>query len=98
MAYVSDSGQLCRVHDHDSNQTCHWTTVFKPLAFIVYHNAFLIGSLSHSTHGRGKRLDALQDAEYIKWLCEQDERGFPNLLNVLLHMCDLRGAPVHALE
>jgi hypothetical protein len=96
--YISDSGQRCRVHEHESNQTCHWTTVFKPLAVVVYHNAFLIRSLSYSEYGKGKGLDNLTDTGYARWLCKWDEKGFPNLLNVLLFICHLRGIPDHALE
>ena len=98
ITYISDSGLSCRVHDHESNRTCHWTTVLKPLAFIVYRNAFLLRSLSCSEYGKGKRLDDLDDTGFARWLCKQDENGFLNLLNVLLHVCHLRGMPDHALE
>jgi hypothetical protein len=98
MTYISDSGQSCHIHDHESNQTCHWITIFKPLAFIVYHNAFLIRSLSRSVDGKGKGLDDLGDTGYARWLCKKDEKGILNLLNVLLHICQLRGTPDHALE
>lgn len=98
MTYVSKSGQPRRVHDHESDQTCHWTNIFKPLGFIVYHNAFLIRTLSRSVYGKGEGLDDLEDSTYARWLCTQDERGFPNFINVLLHVCELRGVPIHALE
>ncbi len=41
MNYRSDSGQKLRVHEHPSDQTCHWASVFKPLAFLVFHNSVL---------------------------------------------------------
>lgn len=91
MTYLADSGQKHLVHDHLSNQTCHWVAVFKPVAFIVFKTPVLIKSLS-SLYGRGK-LDAIGDAEYAEWLCKYDERGLLNLLNVLLHICELRGMP-----
>jgi hypothetical protein len=90
MVYVTDSGQKLRVHDHASDQSCHWTTVFKPLAFVVFHHPVLIQSLSQSSYCSGKELG---DVEYARWLCELDNRGFLNLLNVLLHVCELRGIP-----
>ena len=98
MTYISDSGQSCRVHDHESDQTCHWTTVFIPLAFIVYRNAFLIRSLSDSLCGKDKGLVDLGETGYAQWLCKLDEKGIPNLVHVLLHVCQLRGTPDHALE
>jgi hypothetical protein len=39
----------------------------------------------------------MNDSEYAKWLCEFDEKEFLNLLNVLLHVCDLRGMPISPL-
>jgi hypothetical protein len=92
MTYLADSGQKLRLHGHLSNQTCHWAAVFKPVAFIVFHNPVLIKSLS-SSYGKSTKLDAIGDAEYAEWLCKYDERGFLNLLNVLLHVCELRGIP-----
>lgn len=67
----------------------------KPLAFIVYRNAFLLRSLSEYVKGKG--LEDLDDTGFAQWLCKQDEKGFLNLLNVLLHVCHLRGMPDHAL-
>ena len=92
MSYLSDSGQKLRVHDHLSDQTCHWATVFKPVAFIVFNNPVLMKSLSIS-YGKGMHLEALGNAEYAEWLRKYDERGLLNLLNVLLHVCELRGIP-----
>lgn len=93
MTYLADSGQKLRLHDHLSNQTCHWVAVFKPVAYIVFHNPILIKSLSQSSYGKGTKLDAVEEAEYAEWLCKYDERGLLNLLNVLLHVFELRGIP-----
>lgn len=92
MTYLADSGQKHLVHDHLSNQTCHWAAVLKPVAFIVFKNHVLITSLS-SLYGKGTKLDAIGEAEYAEWVCKYDERGVLNLLNVLLHICELRGLP-----
>jgi hypothetical protein len=97
MIYVSKHGQKLRVHDHESDQSCHWTTVLKPLAYIIFHNATLIQSLSRSSYSGRKELGIMDDSKYAKWLCEYDKKGFLNLLNVLLHVCDLRGLPVSPL-
>jgi len=96
MVYSSSSGQKCRVHEQASDQTCHWISVFKPLAFLVFHNPVLIQSLLQSSHGKGRELDA-SGTKYMQWLCEKDDRGLLNLLNVLLHICELRGVPNAAL-
>ena len=92
MTYLADSGQKLHVHDHLSNQSCHWAAVFKPVAFIVFHNPVLIKSLS-SSYGEGLNLDAIGEANYAEWICKHDERGFLNLLNVFIHVCQLRGIP-----
>ena len=97
MLYSSTQGQRLRVHDHDSDQSCHWTNVLKPLACIVFHNATLIQSLSRSSYSGGKELGIMDHSEYAKWLCEYDEKDFLNLVNILLHICDLRGIPVSPL-
>ncbi len=93
MNYTSDSGQKFRVHEHPSDQTCHWISVFKPLAFLVFHNPVLIQSLSESSRGKGIQLGVVDEAEYLRWLCDEGEGGLLNLLNVLLHVCELRGVP-----
>lgn len=71
--------------------------MFKPLAFLVFSNPVLIQSISQSPYGKLKKLDILNEAEYKKWLCSEDDKGFLNLLNVLLHICELRGVPISPL-
>jgi hypothetical protein len=93
MNYTSDSGQNLRVHEHPSDQNCHWISVFKPLAFLVFHNSVLIQSLPESTRGKGIKPGIVIEAEYVQWLCSEGEGGLLNLLNVLLHVCELRGVP-----
>ena len=99
MNYLSDSGQKLLVHDHPSDRNCHWVAVLKPLAFIIFHVPILIQSLLHRqrTNSGGKELIFLDDAEYAQWLCGYDERGILNLVNVLLHVCELRGMPDPAM-
>src|SRR5258705_2651671 len=97
MFYFSKHGQKLRVHDHDYDQSCHWTNVLKPLAYIVFQNATLIQSLSRSSYSGGKELGIMDHSEYAKWICEYDEKDCLNLLNVLWHICDLRGIPVSSL-
>lgn len=94
MTYISHFGQNLRLHDHVGDQSCPWAMVFKPIAFIVFRTPILIKSLSLSSYGRGVKLDIMGDAEYINWLCKYDEKRVLNLLNVLLHICELRGIPV----
>lgn len=93
MLYVSDSGHELRVHEQASDQRCHWIQVFKPLAFLVFRSPFLIQSLSESSRGKGIKLGVTGEAEYVQWLCTEGDAGLLNLLNVLLHVCELRGVP-----
>jgi hypothetical protein len=96
MVYVTDSGQELHVHDHTSDRSCHWINVFKPLAFLVFWSPVLIQSLSESAHGKDIKLRDdidMDEAEYVKWLCSEGEDGLLNLLNVLLHICEVRGVP-----
>ena len=37
------------------------------------------------------KLNAIGDVGYAEWLCKYDERVLLNLLNVLLHICELQG-------
>ncbi len=36
-------------------------------------------------------------AEYVRWLCSEGDGGLFNLLNVLLHVCELQGVPTSPL-
>ena len=67
--------------------------MFKPLAFLVFQNPALIQSLSESSRGKGIKPGAMDEAEYVRWLCGEGDGGHLNLVNVLLHMCELRGVP-----
>jgi hypothetical protein len=93
MVYLSDSSQKLCVHDHPSDQNCHWVVVLKPLAFLVFHVPILVQSLFQHSKGGGEQLGVPGDVEYTWWLCKCDERGILNLLNVLLHVCELPGMP-----
>lgn len=93
MLHISDSGDKLLVHGHRSDQSCHWRPVFKPLAFLVFHSQLLIRSLAQSLLGKGIKLEATDEEEYMHWLCREDDGGLLNLLNVLLHICELRGVP-----
>jgi hypothetical protein len=94
MQYISESGRK-RVHEHSSDQGCHWKSIFKPLAFLVFHSPFLIQSLAQSSHGKDIKPDDVDEAGYVQWLCDEGNGGLLNLLNVLLHICELRGVPNH---
>jgi hypothetical protein len=91
IVYLTNSGQKLRVHDHPSDQNCHWIPVLKPLAFIMFRDPVLLRSLSQSTYSHDKSLTTFNSSQYAQWVCKKDGRGFLNLLNVLLHVCDLRG-------
>jgi hypothetical protein len=94
MNYSSDSDQKLCVHEHPCDQTCHWISVFRPLAFLVFHNSVLIQSLQESSRGKGIKPGIVAEAGYAQWLCSEGDGGLLNLLNVLLHVCELRGVPI----
>jgi hypothetical protein len=93
MNYLSDSGEKLRVHGHPSDQSCHWVAVLKPLVFTVFHVPILIQSILQRSNSSGKKVSFLDGTEYARWLCQYDESGVLNLVNVLLHVCELRGMP-----
>lgn len=67
--------------------------MLKPLAFLVFQNPALIQSLSESSRGKGVKPGVMGEVEYMRWLCSEGNGGLLNLLNVLLHMCELRDVP-----
>lgn len=67
--------------------------MLKPLAFLVFHNLLLIQSLSQSSYGKGIKLGAMEEGEYVQWLCGEGNGGILSLVNILLHVCELRGVP-----
>jgi hypothetical protein len=94
MNYRSDSGQILPVHDHLSNQSCHWIPIFKPLSFIVLRDAQLMQGLTQSKYFSGRwRVNALDYSGYAAWLCGEDNDGMLNLLNTFLFVCEHRGLP-----
>jgi hypothetical protein len=93
MKYLLKTGQQQRIHDHSSDQTCHWVNVFKPLAFIVFRDAQLFQCLVRSPYLAGKELDAFDPSTYTRWLCKPGENGILNLLNAFLVVHELRGPP-----
>jgi len=77
---------------------CHWVNIFKPLAYIVFHNPTLIQSLAWSSFSGGTDPSVIGDDKYAQWLCRFDKGDFLNLLNVLLHICEIRGLPISPLQ
>lgn len=67
--------------------------MLKPLAFLVFQSPGLIQSLSESSRGKGVKPDVMGEVEYARWLRSEGDGGLLNLLNVLLHVCELRGVP-----
>ena len=64
IVYVARSGQTLHVHDHPSDQTCHWVTVLKPLALIVFCDQVLVRSLMKSSYSKGKLINRFDDLQY----------------------------------
>jgi hypothetical protein len=94
MTYMSESQLALQVHDHATNQTCHWVSIFKPLSFVVFRDAQLAQNILHGTvPGGGGRFDASDFRGYAKWLCEFGDNDLLNLINVFLLVCELRGSP-----
>ena len=75
------------VHEHPSDQTCHWVSVFKPFMFLVFHNSVLLQTLQENSYGKSIKPGMVTEAEYVKWLCSEGDGGLLNLVNLLLHVC-----------
>jgi hypothetical protein len=88
MASSPKSRQTLPIHEHRTDQTCHWVSIFKPLSFIVFRDSHLAQKVLPSIH----QFDAADFAGYAKWLCELGENGL-NLLDVFLRVCEHRGFP-----
>jgi phage/plasmid primase-like uncharacterized protein len=94
MTYMSESHLVLQVHDHATNQTCHWMSIFKPLSFVVFRDAQLAQKILHGIMpGGGGRFDAGDFRGYGKWLCEFGGNDLLNLITVFLLVCELRGSP-----
>jgi hypothetical protein len=90
MTYISDTNLSLPVHDHPADQSCHWASILKSLAFIVFRDAQLMQKILHDDSGR---FDASDFKGYARWLCKLGGNGILNLMNVLLRVCEVRGAP-----
>ena len=75
MTYASDGNPEVSIHDHPTDQTCHWVDVFKPLAFTVFRDALLLQKLVESPYFAGKTLNASDPAAYARWLCTFGTNG-----------------------
>jgi hypothetical protein len=93
VTYLSDTSQELRVHDHATDQTCHWADIFKPLAFIAFRDVRLAQALQESPLFAGKALTTLDPTSYAAWLGEFGKNGLPNLLSVFIIVHDFRGPP-----
>jgi hypothetical protein len=93
MRYISESGLPLPVHDHPTDQSCHWAPIFKPLSFIVFRDAHLVQRVLCESMVHRRQFDASNFKGYGSWLCEVDKNGVLNLMNVVLGVCSLRGNP-----
>jgi hypothetical protein len=87
MTFSSKSRQSALIHDHQTDQTCHWVSIFKPLSFIVFRDAHLMQKIL-----RSRQFDAEDFSGYAKWLCQVGEQGL-NLMDIFIRVCELRGFP-----
>jgi len=90
MTYISESGQILQVHQHFTDQNCHWIHIFKPLSFIVSQDAELMHQILFRCY---RQFDSSNLTAYAKWLCGVGESGLLNLVHIFLCVCDLRGIP-----
>jgi hypothetical protein len=93
MTYLSESGLALPVHDHPTDRTCHWVSIFKPLSFIVFRDARLTQKVLHEASSHARQLDASNFTGYARWLCELGGNGVLNLMNVFLRVCEVQGNP-----
>jgi hypothetical protein len=79
MKFFNLSDKEVPVHQHPTDETCHWINVFKPLAYVIFYTASLRPLIKVS--GGSK----LTEEEYCKWLCQVDtERKTTNLVKLLV--------------
>ena len=93
MMYLSETNLELRVHDHPTDQTCHWVSIFKPLSFLVFRDAQMMQNVVHPSMRRARPIDASDFQGYARWLCEFGGNGLLNLVNVFLRVCELQGGP-----
>src|ERR1700727_648971 len=92
MTYLSEDGEELRLHPHPFDETCHWQTIFKPLAFTVFRDSQLTQVLMESPLRNGSPINTF-DFEYVKWLTRNHDDGLINLIHVFLLVLRLRGFP-----
>jgi hypothetical protein len=93
MTYTSESSLALPVHDHPTDQSCHWVSIFKPLSFVVFRDAHLVQKVLCELVVHGRQFDASDLKGYGRWLCEVGKTGILNLMNVFLGVCAFRGSP-----
>ncbi|KAF9486674.1 hypothetical protein BDN71DRAFT_1437414, partial [Pleurotus eryngii] len=91
MTYVNEWGDVFKVHAHESDSSCHWDTVLKPLAFVVIGQRSFMECIASRFFG-GKMPSV---ADYSRWLVETDKDGLLNLLHVLQQACESREVPIY---
>lgn len=90
MTYLtSETGSVSRVHNHPSDKNCHWSSVFKPLAFIASHQDQFMKGIADQ-YFKGVVPDM---ARYTLWLVDSDRDGMLNLVNILIRAFTTRGVP-----
>jgi hypothetical protein len=94
MKYKSESNLDLQVHNHTTDQDCHWVSIFKPLSFIIFRDAQLAQQHVYGApHHPPIQFDANDFPAYAKWLCEVGADGMLNLIHVFLLVCKLQGTP-----
>jgi hypothetical protein len=94
MKYKSESNLDLQVHNHTTDQACHWISIFKPLSFIIFRDAQLVQHIVYGVpHHPPIRFDANDFHAYARWLCEVRVDGMLNLIHVFLLVCKLQGTP-----
>jgi len=81
--------QKVPVHEHDTDETCHWVHAFKPLAYLVFH----VQDLQHLIPKGGT--SEFDGERYTRWLCEVDGAfGVTNLVKLVVHISESIPLPV----
>ena len=79
MKFVNLVDEEVPVHQHPTDETCHWINVFKPLAYVIFYTTNLRSLIEVKGDSQ------LTEEEYCKWLCKSDAEMKTTNLVKLLH-------------
>lgn len=81
LRFRNSIGQRLHVHEHESDKTCHWQGVFKPLGFFLFRQG------DERLCGHIPQL-SLTEEGWKSWLCKNDSSfNVMNMVVILQRIC-----------